>query len=130
MVFFRERFAVFLNNNFVKILVLLVFGLYLVGAGYGFTKIEEGLERRKVAQKGSYAIEFFDREDDFFREFPYRYIFLCNSNTELLSNGKCNKNVFNKEKQFYIVCFPKQNLLLTQNPCSYYSIEETNGYTT
>lgn len=73
MVFFRDVFAVFLNNNFVKVFILLVFGLYLVGAGYGVTKIEEGLERRKVAKTGSYAIEFFDREDDYFREFPYRY---------------------------------------------------------
>ncbi|GJQ75560.1 hypothetical protein Trydic_g17642 [Trypoxylus dichotomus] len=72
MVFFRDVFATFLNNNFVKVIVLLIFGLYLMGAGYGVTKIEEGLERRKVAKKGSYAIEFFDREDDFFREFPYR----------------------------------------------------------
>lgn len=72
MVFFRDRFAPMLNNNFVKLCVLLVFGLYLVGAGYGVTKIEEGLERRKVAKRDSYAIEFFDREDDYFREFPYR----------------------------------------------------------
>lgn len=48
--------------------------MYLLGAGYGVTQIEEGLERRKVAKKDSYAIEFFDREDDFFREFPYRYL--------------------------------------------------------
>ncbi|KRT79642.1 Hedgehog receptor, partial [Oryctes borbonicus] len=72
MVFFRDVFATFLNNNLVKVIVLLIFGLYLMGAGYGVTKIEEGLERRKVAKKDSYAIEFFDREDDYFREFPYR----------------------------------------------------------
>lgn len=72
MAFFRDHFATFLNNGFVKIVVIIVFGLYLLGAGYGITKIEEGLERRKVAKKDSYAIEFFDREDDYFREFPYR----------------------------------------------------------
>ncbi|XP_025835862.1 patched domain-containing protein 3 [Agrilus planipennis] len=72
MAFFRDYFAVFLNNSCVKIIVIVVFGLYLLGAGYGVTKIEEGLERRKVAKSDSYAIEFFDREDDYFREFPYR----------------------------------------------------------
>ncbi|KAF5284697.1 hypothetical protein FQR65_LT13450 [Abscondita terminalis] len=72
MVFFRDYFASFLNNSYVKILVVVVFLLYLLGAGYGVTQIEEGLERRKVAKADSYAIEFFDREDDYFREFPYR----------------------------------------------------------
>lgn len=72
MVFFRDYFASFLNNSFIKVLVIFTFLLYLLGAGYGVTQIEEGLERRKVAKADSYAIEFFDREDDFFREFPYR----------------------------------------------------------
>ncbi|XP_063921586.1 patched domain-containing protein 3 [Zophobas morio] len=72
MVFFRDYFAPFLNNGLVKVVVILVFGLYLLGAGYGVTQIEEGLERRKVAKNDSYAIEFFDREDDYYREFPYR----------------------------------------------------------
>ncbi|KAB0795639.1 hypothetical protein PPYR_12478 [Photinus pyralis] len=72
MVFFRDYFAKFLNNSFAKILIITTFLLYLLGAGYGVTQIEEGLERRKVAKSDSYAIEFFDREDDYFREFPYR----------------------------------------------------------
>ncbi|CAH0556056.1 unnamed protein product [Brassicogethes aeneus] len=72
MLFFRDSFAPFLNNSCVKVLVILVFGVYLLGAGYGVTQIQEGLERRKVAKNDSYAIEFFDREDDYYREFPYR----------------------------------------------------------
>jgi predicted RND superfamily exporter protein len=72
MVFFRDYFAPFLNNGLVKVIVILIFGVYLLGAGYGVTQIEEGLERRKVAKNDSYAIEFFDREDDYYREFPYR----------------------------------------------------------
>lgn len=74
MVFFRDYFAKFLNNSCVKVLIIIIFGIYLLGAGYGITQIEEGLERRKVAKRDSYAIEFFDREDDYYREFPYRYI--------------------------------------------------------
>lgn len=75
MVWFRDYFAAFLNNSCIKVLVILIFGVYLLGAGYGVTQIEEGLERRKVAKSDSYAIEFFDREDDYFREFPYRLVF-------------------------------------------------------
>ena len=78
MAFFRDYFAIFINNSLVKILIVMIFGLYLVGAGYGVTQIQEGLERRKVAKKDSYAVEFFDREDDYFREFPYRYVHVAN----------------------------------------------------
>ncbi|CAH1990145.1 unnamed protein product [Acanthoscelides obtectus] len=72
MIFFRDYFAPIINNGCVKVLIILIFGVYLLGAGYGITQIEEGLERRKVAKNDSYAIEFFDREDDYYREFPYR----------------------------------------------------------
>ena len=43
-----------------------------MGATYGITQIQEGLDRRKVAKPDSYSIEFFDREDLYYREFPYR----------------------------------------------------------
>lgn len=72
MIFFRDYFGSFLNNSCVKVIVILIFCVYLLGAGYGVTQIQEGLERRKVAKNDSYAIEFFDREDDYYREFPYR----------------------------------------------------------
>lgn len=72
MLFFRDYFAPVLNIGCVKFLVIVIFAVYLLGAGYGITQIQEGLERRKVAKNDSYAIEFFDREDDYYREFPYR----------------------------------------------------------
>lgn len=72
MVFFRDKMSSVLNRGWVKALVILVFAGYLAGAGYGITQIQEGLERRKIAREDSYSIEFFDREDLYFREFPYR----------------------------------------------------------
>lgn len=72
MVFFRDYLACFINNSFVKAMIILIFAGYLAGAGYGITQIQEGLERRKIARTDSYSIEFFDREDLYYREFPYR----------------------------------------------------------
>lgn len=43
-----------------------------LGAGYGLTQIKEGLERRKLSKDDSYSVKFFDLEDEFYREFPYR----------------------------------------------------------
>ncbi|OWR54203.1 Ptc-related protein [Danaus plexippus plexippus] len=72
MAFFRTTMANLLNNSFVKALVILIFLGYLAGAGYGVTNLKEGLERRKLSKVDSYSVEFFDREDLYYREFPYR----------------------------------------------------------
>lgn len=72
MVFFRDKVGGAINNNYVKGLILVIFGVYLLGAGYGLTQIQEGLERRKLSKEDSYSVKFFDLEDEFYREFPYR----------------------------------------------------------
>lgn len=72
MVFFRDQVAGFINMPCVKVLVLLIFAVYLLGAGYGNTQLKEGLERRKLSKSDSYSVKFFDLEDEYYREFPYR----------------------------------------------------------
>ncbi|XP_023935051.2 patched domain-containing protein 3 isoform X1 [Bicyclus anynana] len=72
MGFFRTTMADCLNNSLIKALVILVFLAYLAGAGYGVTNLQEGLERRKLSKVDSYSVVFFDREDLYYREFPYR----------------------------------------------------------
>jgi hypothetical protein len=72
MHFFKETVANILNKGWVKGLILLIFAAYLGGACFGLTKIKEGLERRKLSKADSYSVKFFDLEDDYYREFPYR----------------------------------------------------------
>lgn len=72
MAFFRDKVGGAINNNYIKVLILLIFSIYLLGAGYGLTQIKEGLERRKLSKEDSYSVKFFDLEDEFYREFPYR----------------------------------------------------------
>lgn len=72
MAFFRDQVASVINKSWVKALIILIFGAYIAGAGYGLTKIKEGLERRKLSKDDSYSVKFFDLEDEFYREFPYR----------------------------------------------------------
>ncbi|XP_037945525.1 patched domain-containing protein 3 [Teleopsis dalmanni] len=72
MAFFKDNLASVINNKWCKMLIILIFAAYLGGACYGITQIKEGLERRKLSSADSYSVEFFDREDDYYREFPYR----------------------------------------------------------
>lgn len=72
MAFFKDHLAAVINNKWCKVLIILTFATYLAGACYGVTQIKEGLERRKLSKADSYSVEFFDREDEYYREFPYR----------------------------------------------------------
>lgn len=72
MNFFRDYVASFINNPFGKIFIIVVFIAYLVGAGFGVTQIKEGLERRKLSRDDSYSVRFYDREDAYYQEYPYR----------------------------------------------------------
>lgn len=72
MLFFKNVVAAIVNNSYMKVVILLIFAIYLCGAAYGITQIKEGLERRKLSKEDSYSVRFFDLEDEFYREFPYR----------------------------------------------------------
>lgn len=72
MAWFRDGLGNALNKWPVKVLVILVFLAYLGGAGYGVSRIQEGLQRKKLSKPDSYSIEFYEREDYYFREYPYR----------------------------------------------------------
>ncbi|XP_019695773.1 patched domain-containing protein 3 [Harpegnathos saltator] len=72
MTWFRDYLAVALNYRAVKAFIIVIFICYLLGALYGLTTLQEGLERRKLSKEDSYSIAFYDRQDIYFREFPYR----------------------------------------------------------
>lgn len=72
MIFFRDRLAVALNKGFVKFLVIVCFMIYLGIGIYGCTQVKEGLDRRKLSRDDSYSVRYYDYEDRFFREYPYR----------------------------------------------------------
>ncbi|XP_011164677.1 patched domain-containing protein 3 [Solenopsis invicta] len=71
MTWFRDYLAAALNYRPVKAFIILVFICYLLGALYGLTTLQEGLDRRKLSKEDSYSVTFYDREDFYFREFPY-----------------------------------------------------------
>lgn len=72
MTWFRDYLAAALNCRPVKVIIIFIFGCYLLGGLYGLTTLKEGLDRRKLSKEDSYSITFYDREDFYFREFPYR----------------------------------------------------------
>ena len=72
MAFFRDYFAAVLNNSYARGAILVGFFIYLSVAIWGVLQLQEGLERRRLARFDSYSVRFYDLEDGYFREYPYR----------------------------------------------------------
>jgi len=72
MLFFLDQFSTFLIKTWVKVLVIVLFIAYLGVSCYGITTMEEGLQLKRIYRDDSYVYEFIEKEDEYFREYPYR----------------------------------------------------------
>ena len=72
MVFFRDTIGNWLNKPYAKALVLTIFVIYLGFASWGVTNLQEGLEKKRLSRFDSYSVDYYNVEDEFFREYPFR----------------------------------------------------------
>lgn len=72
MVFFRDVIGNWLNKPYAKALVLTIFVIYLGFASWGVTNLQEGLEKKRLSRFDSYSVDYYEVEDEFFREYPFR----------------------------------------------------------
>lgn len=101
MTWFRDYLAAALNCHVVKVFIIVIFICYLCGAFYGLTNLQEGLDRRKLSKEDSYSIAFYDREDFYFREFPYRIqVSITKEFTSDVNNCECAVSSCSRSK-FY-----------------------------
>ena len=72
MAFFRDVIGNWLNKPYAKAIVLICFLGYLAVASWGVTQLKEGLEKKRLSRFDSYSVDFYDVEDKYFREYPFR----------------------------------------------------------
>ena len=72
MKFFRDVVGTWINKSSSKALILLVFFVYVGVASWGVTQLKEGLEKKKLSRFDSYSVTYYDAEDKYFREYPFR----------------------------------------------------------
>ncbi|XP_045601587.2 patched domain-containing protein 3 [Procambarus clarkii] len=99
MVFFRDVVARHLNRPVIKGVVLAVFVVYMLVACWGCTMVKEGLERRKLSRDDSYSVNFYNLEDKYFREFPYRVQVVITGDVNY-SNPETQKDLLDLHKKF------------------------------
>ena len=72
MAFFRDVIGNWLCKPYAKAIVLICFLGYLSVASWGVTQLKEGLEKKRLSRFDSYSVDFYDVEDKYFREYPFR----------------------------------------------------------
>ena len=72
MAFFRDVIGNWLNKRYAKAIVLTIFLIYLGIASWGVTQLKEGLEKKRLSRFDSYSVEYYEVEDKYFREYPFR----------------------------------------------------------
>ncbi|XP_074430504.1 patched domain-containing protein 3-like [Larus michahellis] len=71
-IFFKKYYGPFFTNKWVKVLVVLLYGVYLGGSIYGCIQIREGIDLRNLASDDSYIIPYYDDEDKYFSAYGPR----------------------------------------------------------
>ena len=72
MKFFKTIVAPTLNHTPFKVVILLMFALYLGFAGIGIYNMKEGLQLSNLAGEDSHVVPHFSIHDKYFRDFAYR----------------------------------------------------------
>lgn len=71
MAFFRDRFGVLLSKQWVKMVVLAAYMVYIIIACWGLMNIREGLEKKNTANYNSYSVTYYNMEDSYFKEYAF-----------------------------------------------------------
>lgn len=71
MAFFRDKVAYILNQNIFKCFILFCYIFYIVGAVWGCFAIQEGLDKRNTANRDSYSVQYYNMDDEYFKEYAY-----------------------------------------------------------
>ncbi|XP_064454991.1 patched domain-containing protein 3-like [Ornithodoros turicata] len=93
MTFFRDTWGGMLSHPPTKALVILLFLVYLGIGLWGCTQVKEGLERYKLGMDTSYARDFFNTDDMYFRQFPLRIHVVMNKTMDYWDPEVYNKLV-------------------------------------
>ncbi|XP_053120894.1 patched domain-containing protein 3-like [Hemicordylus capensis] len=71
-IFFGKYYGPFLMHTWSKVLVVLLYLLYLGGSIYGCTQIEEGIDVRNLVNDYSYVIQYYNWNNEYFYEYGPR----------------------------------------------------------
>ncbi|XP_028606068.2 patched domain-containing protein 3-like [Podarcis muralis] len=70
--FFRKYYGPFLMHSWTKVLVVVLYLIYLGISIFGCTQVQEGIDLRNLASDNSYVIQYYEWEKEYFSEYGPR----------------------------------------------------------
>ncbi|XP_077159941.1 patched domain-containing protein 3-like [Paroedura picta] len=70
--FFKNYFGPFLMRNGTKVAVVILYLIYICSSIYGCTQVNEGIDLRNLVQDHSYVVNYYDFEEQYFKEYGPR----------------------------------------------------------
>ncbi|XP_077159359.1 patched domain-containing protein 3-like [Paroedura picta] len=70
--FFRKHFGPFLVYSWTKVFVVVLYLVYLGSSIYGCFQVKEGIDLRNLASDHSYVVQYYNWEDEYFKEYGPR----------------------------------------------------------
>nr|XP_008110888.1 PREDICTED: patched domain-containing protein 3 [Anolis carolinensis] len=80
--FFRKYYAPFLMLTWTKIVVVLLYLMYMGCSIYGCTQVREGINVRNLAIDNSYVVQYYDWLDEYFSEYGPRVMVVVSESVE------------------------------------------------
>nr|XP_060639434.1 patched domain-containing protein 3-like [Anolis sagrei ordinatus] len=80
--FFRSHYGPFLMHTWTKVVVVLLYLMYMGGSFYGCTRVIEGINVRNLAVDYSYVVQYYDWNEEYFSEYGPRVMVVVTESVE------------------------------------------------
>ncbi|XP_066483693.1 patched domain-containing protein 3-like [Tiliqua scincoides] len=80
--FFRKHYGPFLMHTWSKVVVVVLYLLYLGSSIYGCTQVKQGIDLRNLASDHSYVIQYYDWEEKYFEVYGPRVMVVVTQSIE------------------------------------------------
>ncbi len=89
MIFFRDYFAKYITKTVSKIVILVLWAVYIGIAIWGCIELEQGLQLKNLAPDDSYVVGFYEHEELYFTKYPFSVQVVIHSHID--SREKANE---------------------------------------
>ncbi|XP_041924747.1 patched domain-containing protein 3-like [Alosa sapidissima] len=99
-VFFKKYYGPFLTKRYTKVFVILLYFVYVGVSMYGCFQMKEGIDLKNLATDDSYVVNYYDNENQYFKDFGPFVMVIIKDKTFEYWNKTAQDNLMGCVRQF------------------------------
>ncbi|KAG5268670.1 hypothetical protein AALO_G00215110 [Alosa alosa] len=99
-VFFKKYYGPFLTKRYTKVFVILLYFVYVGVSIYGCSQMKEGIDLKNLAADDSYVVNYYDNENQYFKDFGPFVMVIIKDKTFEYWNKTARDNLMGCVRQF------------------------------